>query len=369
MSEQFFSSQASTIPYELDPSQTDNDFIAELINVDNLYFHENDNYEAFSNHSNPLDDINENNSSSDDENDQLDDSEVFDISRPQDQHEQDRVNKFRNETCKCSRLYDGKPCSSTLNFEELLKYRQDCMEFTNEEKELVIKGQLVAHRVKTDCTSSNKKKEKQRVKPSQRYYFAGNQICKETFKFAHDITHSTLQSIAKSLDCVGIAPRIHGNKGRTPANALSLFDSGNIKAFIEKYAVDNALPLPGRLPNCPDQTLLLLPSDKNIHDIFEIYIDSARIADYRLVSLKTFRNVWKDLCPHIALAKPMTDLCMKCQMLGHKLSQAGQLSDNDKIELADQYRNHVNCAQKQRNTYKEMTASSKVVHAEDMILG
>jgi len=229
------------------------------------------------------------------------------------------------------------------------------------ERELVIKSSLFAHRVNTSQTSTNRKKEKIRKKPSQTYFFMGQKICKKMFVFAHAISCSTLQKTAISLDKDGILPRVHGNTGKLPANALCFEDRQNVKDFIHEYAIENALPLPGRLPNCPDRTMLLLPSDKSIAQVHDLYNQSAELSHYRQISLKTFRSLWNDLCPQIALAKPMTDLCMTCQTFGSKLSQTGQFTDEQKNEIVISYKSHLDLAHKQREQYREMTASSKQI--------
>ncbi|XP_052769713.1 uncharacterized protein LOC128209636 [Mya arenaria] len=389
---QFTLSQASTVPYDIEYIQNDDpDFANELLKLDNLYFNE----LVQSSQSQNIKDSDErsilscfiNNDDSDCEinNEQESDCEhdVFETSfnddvltlsndydgtsRPEDVKEIHNVNKLRAETCGCKGLYNGKPCSSVVDFEKLLAYRQNCMDLSNDERELVIKSLLLAHRVTTGNILSNKKSQKTRVKPSQMYYFMGHKICKTTFIFAHATSYCSLQRMAKSLDSEGIKPRIHGNKHKAPANALSFTDQSRLKTFIENYATDNALPLPGRLPHCPNQTVLLLPSDVNISEIHEIYQESAVETGYRQVCLKTFRNIWNELCPHIALAKPTTDLCFKCQKFGVKLGKSGQLSDEDKNELVSEYEAHLSTAKKQREQYKELTAASKDVHSSEIL--
>ena len=64
-----------------------------------------------------------------------------------------------------------------------------------------------------------------------------------------------LQRIAKSLDTDDISAW-HGLTKSIPKHALTEQDVLRIKTFICMYAKDNALPLPGRLPNVRQSHLL-----------------------------------------------------------------------------------------------------------------
>ena len=46
----------------------------------------------------------------------------------------------------------------------------------------------------------------------------------------------------------GLSPGVHASTGKLPKYALQYVDTKRIKTFLLKYAADNALPLPERLP-------------------------------------------------------------------------------------------------------------------------
>ena len=219
------------------------------------------------------------------------------------------------------------------------------------------------HRHKGVTTQGNGKRAKVRERSTQDYYFMGVQVCRALFCFAHNISKNTLGSIAKSLDEIGILPRTHKNKNKVPVHSLSYVQREQIKTFISEYATENALPLPGRLPNLHKKTVLLLPSDKKVADIHSIYNDSATQTGYRPVCLKTFRNLWNQLCPHIQICKPSTDLCHVCQKYSVSLNESGKLNEDQKQDLLDKYGSHVNRAQGQRTHYKDQTSESKLLFA------
>lgn len=206
------------------------------------------------------------------------------------------------------------------------------------------------------------KKTKERERVAQKYYFAGQQVCRDTFLFCHGIGKFKLNSIAASLDKDGLKPRIHGNTGKTPKHALSLTDVQRISQFLKEYTLKNGLPLPGRQPNYStrgDKVLLLLPSDKTKSDIWELYNQAATMLNYRQVSLSEFKKVWLEQTPHILIMKPATDLCPKCQRYVHNISNAGNLSEEEKKSMLDEYTCHLDKAKQQREYYRERCLLSK----------
>ncbi|XP_052805803.1 uncharacterized protein LOC128235108 [Mya arenaria] len=108
---------------------------------------------------------------------------------------------------------------------------------------------------------------------------------------------------------------------------------------------------------------MLLPSDKSQADI---HVEYEKIDGARSISLSTFTRVWRELCPHIVLAKPKTDLCFRCQTFSCKISQSGALSEDDKMTLLDEYESHVESARHQREQYRMQCDDSKVTCSENI---
>lgn len=187
----------------------------------------------------------------------------------------------------------------------MLEYRQQCQEMSSEELDLTVKVQLAAHRKSSTYwpqSTSKKQKTKERERVAQKYHFAGQQVCRDTFLFCHGIGKFKLNSIAASLDKDGLKPRIHGNTGKTPKHALSLTDVQRICQFLKEYTLKNGLPLPGRQPNYSargDRVLLLLPSDKTKSDIWELYNQAVKMLNYRYVQFCFDKIVKVTLCTHV----------------------------------------------------------------------
>ena len=96
----------------------------------------------------------------------------------------------------------------------MLEYRQQCQEMSSEELDLTVKVQLAAYRKSSTYwfqSVSEKQKIEGRERVAQKYYFAGQQVCRDIFLLCHGIGKSKLSSIDASLNKDGLKPRVHGN--------------------------------------------------------------------------------------------------------------------------------------------------------------
>ena len=55
------------------------------------------------------------------------------------------------------------------------------------------------------------------------------------FAFAHVVSRKTVDAIAYTLDSQGLAPRTHGNTGKSQKHALTVQDVQNIKHCLGAY--------------------------------------------------------------------------------------------------------------------------------------
>jgi len=208
-----WSSQASTIPYEIDSQ--DEAFTNELYVVDQLYNNQD------------TDSLGDEDACSDSDSDvgslnyESDSSISSDQDVPVEYRKTDDVefikqSKFRNDTCGCSDVY-GQPCSKVLNFDCMVAHREDCLELSKDELDLVVMSQLMAHRCSGEKTKKDKTKDRQRS--SQKYFFRGQRVCRQTFCFIHGIERKKLQAIGQSLNENGIKPRVHGLYKKKPVHS------------------------------------------------------------------------------------------------------------------------------------------------------
>ena len=357
------SSNASEVPDEIICYQ-DEKFVDEITSVNDLYFANQDQVAPLSSDDENTSDHNR--SDVDDKNEDNDDysGDIPVEPRGIDLRETNFVDECRRKTCQCSKLY-GSPCSAKVDFSCMLEYRQQCQEMTSDELDLTVKVQLAAHRKSNTYwpqSMSKKQKLKERERVSQKYFFAWMQICRDTFMFCHAIGKYKLNSIASSLDKDGLKPRVHGNAGKQPKHAMSVLDVKRVGQFLEEYTSKNGLPLPGRHPNHSPQdnrVLLLLPSDKTKSEICDLYNEAARVEGYRQISLSEFKKIWLEQCPNILIMKPATDLCPKCQRYVHNISIAGNLTEEEKKVILEEYTEHIDRAKGQREYYKSKCMQSK----------
>ncbi|XP_053373982.1 uncharacterized protein LOC128546730 [Mercenaria mercenaria] len=358
------SSATSTVPYELTDFQ-DQDFIEELNEVDNLYFNDRI-LTPQSNQQNPSVLCSPTGDTSDEESDINYDSDIDDDSEhvPLEFNEADFKEyncqaQFKTNTCGCKSFY-RKPRSTVVDFDFLIELRENYKELSRDELGIALKSELLGHRHSDSLTDGKKHVKKERERPYQEFYLSGKRVCRATFCFAHGIDKKKLQAVGRSLDVDGFKPRIHGRKGVQPSHSLTFEDRERIKTFICRYARDNGLPLPGRLPNFKESHVLILPSDNTVSDIHQKYEKLATQLQYRTVSLRTIQRTWHDLCPYINVCKPCTDICQQCQKFSYEISNSGNLPEEEKTALLVEYQAHLNAAKQQREYYRQQCMDSKL---------
>lgn len=68
--------------------------------------------------------------------------------------------------------------------------------------------------------------------------------------------------------------------------------------------------------------------------------------------------------------KPATDLCFKCQRYVHNISNAGNLTEDEKKAILDEYTCHLDKTKSQRDFYRDICLQSKdlfTVHNLDQV--
>ena len=114
--------------------------------------------------------------------------------------------------------------------------------------------------------------------------------------------------------------------------------------FLISYAEQNALLLPGRIPEYSrsDIKLLLCPKGK-------VYHSAAENADVHAVAYTTF---WRKPLPSVIIMKPMTDLCWTCQQNSAAIRQAANSSEATKSNTIREAEEHLRIVQVERSFYK-----------------
>ena len=101
---------------------------------------------------------------------------------------------------------------------------------------------------------------KRRKLTTMTYMHEANEICKKTFVFLYGIGKDRLRSVKEHYLNDGLETRVHGNKKRLPHNYISIEAINNVVRFLQNYAEENAILLPGRIPGYKRDDIKLLPS-------------------------------------------------------------------------------------------------------------
>ena len=89
----------------------------------------------------------------------------------------------------------------------------------------------------------------------------GYKVCKTTYAFLYSVgTKDRLEAIKKHYIEHGMESRVHKNTWQLPYNALSFDEITSVIKFIENYAEQYAILLPGRIPVYKRDGVKLLPS-------------------------------------------------------------------------------------------------------------
>ena len=94
-----------------------------------------------------------------------------------DQQEEENLQNFLSDTCKCHLGTGNKPCCLTLSVNAIRQCRQSCFDLPHNELDLVIMSQV--HYLRTTGGEDNS------IRPVSNYYFHGVKICQATLLFIH----------------------------------------------------------------------------------------------------------------------------------------------------------------------------------------
>lgn len=190
--------------------------------------------------------------------------------------------------CKCKQN-KGQPCSLHLTLDELRDLRSTHQALERDEIDFVILGQISAGIHRGEMTQTTKRKEQSlRSKVRIQYMHRGFPICRETFLYIHGIFKDRLTNLIAHFLEHGITRREHGNKKRLPSNTVSYTERQFVVKFINNYAEDHAVLLPGRVPGYRNDDLKLLPSSCTKCAVFQDYKTACESAGVRATALRTF---------------------------------------------------------------------------------
>ena len=180
-----------------------------------------------------------------------------------------KCREFVRTTCGCTRA-SGNPCSTLFTEEHYMDLRAQASFLTHEQLDLVILGSIMATVSRDEFRPTyTRHKPAKRQKIVTAYMHHGHHLCKATYNFLHGVGNHRVKAVKLNYLENGLSVRTHGNTRKSPHNALSFIQVSNIVKFIQNYAEQNAILLPGRIPAFKRDDLKLLPSSdsKKVYNI------------------------------------------------------------------------------------------------------
>ena len=113
-----------------------------------------------------------------------------------------------------------------------------------------------------DGTHTVKDGSAKRSKVSSNFMRHGYKVCKHTFSFLYGlgVNHRVL-NVQKHYQDEEMMVRVHKNSNIPPPNTMSFNYIGSLVAFLQQYAEQDGILLPGRIPGYKCDEVKLLPSN------------------------------------------------------------------------------------------------------------
>ena len=147
---------------------------------------------------------------------------------PTDKKERGRVSAFISKSCGCTLGPYKQPCSEQLTKEQITQCRNNCLEMTRAELDLVILSAI-----KCSCPPCG---------DSGSVLRQGHSISIKD-SYLHESSLHIPFSSKTHYDRNGVTPRIHANTHCAPKHTASMDDTQRAVTFITNMAAVRALPL------------------------------------------------------------------------------------------------------------------------------
>ena len=146
--------------------------------------------------------------------------------------EEQLIQEFIRDGCKCDLGPSRTPCSSSITADHLRAVRCQKADLTHDELDLVVMGQVMA-----GCFSSQTFRKQERSRSFTIFHHNGARICQKTFLFLHTMGYGRFKAIKASFMANGVLPRVHGNTGKSKRkDRLTLHQIQDVVQFVMNYA-------------------------------------------------------------------------------------------------------------------------------------
>lgn len=279
--------------------------------------------------------------------------------------DENEVIDFLAEGCGCKSV-----CCRQFQEDELLKMRRDCIGidfYENNVNKLdqIILAQLNCLTKNADTTACSRQLQSVRKQPRAQYLIRGIPVCRTTFMFAHNVKIKRFKRLTSQFNKTGFIAKEHGNTGKLAKNVTSFSRSEFVVRFLQNFAEQNAILLPGRASTIYNASLKLLPSNETKLSVYNKYLASfTEEVTEKPVSSKVFSNIWRETCRDVVIMRPRSDLCNTCQKHYTSGSQMAQATEEEKMETLMKMRSHLELVAKERAFYKQTIKESRETFAK-----
>lgn len=169
---------------------------------------------------------------------------------------------FIKTTCGCKKA-KGKPCSSLFSLDHYIDLRAQSSFLTHDELDLTLLGCIMCTVITDEHVRDGRHKPVKRRRTSISFIHHSHEVCKTTFCFLYGVGRRRIMALKDSYLANGLETRVHGNRKQPPHNRMTHRAITNVVTFLQNYAEENAILLPGRLPSHRRDDIKLLPSSRS----------------------------------------------------------------------------------------------------------
>ena len=243
-------------------------------------------------------------------------------------------------------------CLKAFKQEEIIKLRQNMMEMTNVDRDMLIMGKLQAR-------SYARGADRQRTKFT--YAIDYRTVCLENFLFSHALGDRVLRNIQEHMKQNGCVPRQHGNVGRLPANTIPFEATQQAVRFIHNFALVHGLPQPAAPRGRADTAPTYLPASENFRSVHAKYVEAcgsgelagggvgtsaAQTSSQRVLKYRSFVSLWHTALPDIKFMTPRTDVCNICEKHRERIKLS--VNEEEKLAATGRFQAHLTQAAQER---------------------
>ena len=171
----------------------------------------------------------------------------------EDIREEQTMEEFISNGCGCQLGPKETSCVKYLTRQIVERCRQDCLELSRDELDLIVLSQIHSLRSTPDQPTLRLSHHVTGSKSRSTFYVHGVPICLKTFLYLHCMSRTRYENLVHHYYQNGLCPRVHGNARRLPPNTLPQEEVVHLVTFIKNYDRAHGLPLPGRVPGHRDK--------------------------------------------------------------------------------------------------------------------